>query len=206
MGNRAVITTKGAFCSNGIGIYLHWNGGRDSVEAFLAYCRLKGYRSPDSDSYGMARLAQVIGNFFGGTTSVGVGLIHELDCDNGDNGTYIIGNDWEIIGRSYFKGVEQHEYDLQEMLEYIDKQQPEAEQLGDYLKAEEIATKDIQIGDTLFDIDYNGSVIQAKVIGFGEDRNVNGHNVNGVPYAYLYGTSTDNPNNYLFKSSYRIKR
>ena len=31
MGNRAVITTE----KKDLGIYLHWNGGRDSVEAFL---------------------------------------------------------------------------------------------------------------------------------------------------------------------------
>ena len=37
MGNRAVITTR----SKDIGVYLHWNGGRDSVEAFLKYCELK---------------------------------------------------------------------------------------------------------------------------------------------------------------------
>lgn len=36
MGNRAVITTT----DQRIGIYLHWNGGKDSVEAFLKYCKL----------------------------------------------------------------------------------------------------------------------------------------------------------------------
>ncbi len=62
MGNRAVITTP----DKKMGIYLHWNGGRDSVEAFLHYCELHGFRSPDRDPYGWARLCQVIGNFFGG--------------------------------------------------------------------------------------------------------------------------------------------
>jgi hypothetical protein len=37
MGNRAVITDN----KQRIGIYLHWNGGRDSVEAFLKYCELR---------------------------------------------------------------------------------------------------------------------------------------------------------------------
>ena len=45
MGNRAVITTRKAGVnpanSDATGVYLHWNGGRDSVEAFLAYCKLK---------------------------------------------------------------------------------------------------------------------------------------------------------------------
>lgn len=58
-GNRAVITTE----DKRIGVYIHWNGGRDSVEAFLKYCELKGYRKPEEDCYGWARLCQVIGNF-----------------------------------------------------------------------------------------------------------------------------------------------
>ena len=31
MGNRAVITTS----KKDLGLYLHWNGGRDSIEAFF---------------------------------------------------------------------------------------------------------------------------------------------------------------------------
>ena len=67
MGNRAVITTVDGWKNNGIGIYLHWNGGKDSIEAFLKYCKLRGFRNGD---YGMARLTQVIANFFGGELSI----------------------------------------------------------------------------------------------------------------------------------------
>lgn len=129
MGNRAVITSKENFENNGIGIYLHWNGGRDSVEAFLKYCELKGYREPTLDNYGWARLTQVISNFFGGTTSIGVDVVSHLDCDNFDNGVYII-DGWNIVGREYFRGAEQDEYDLEEMLCAIDERQPKEEQLG----------------------------------------------------------------------------
>lgn len=66
MGNRAVITTREDWKCGGVGIYLHWNGGRDSVNAFLKYCELKGYRPPEKDCYGWASLAKVISNFFGG--------------------------------------------------------------------------------------------------------------------------------------------
>lgn len=69
MGNRAIITTQ----ERKIGLYLHWNGGRDTVEPLLRYCELQGYRPPSSDSYGWARIRQVVGNFFGGTLSVGIG-------------------------------------------------------------------------------------------------------------------------------------
>lgn len=73
MGNRAVITTRENFDNDGIGIYVHWNGGRDSVEAFLAYCEARGFRSPSQDNaYGFAQLARVIGNFFGNGLSLGI--------------------------------------------------------------------------------------------------------------------------------------
>ena len=129
MGNRAVITTKYNFENNGVGIYLHWNGGRDSVEAFLKYMELRGFRSPDVDCYGWARLCQVIGNYFGGTLSVGIDVINRLDCDNWDNGTYII-EGWKIVGREFFDGAEQKSYDLVEMMKDIDEKQPSHDQLG----------------------------------------------------------------------------
>ena len=135
MGNRAVITTRENFDNDGVGVYLHWNGGYDSVNAFLTYCKLKGYRAPDSDCYGWARLCQVIGNFFGGSTSIGIDVVSSLDCDNWDNGTYII-NGWNIVGREYYEGREQNAYDLVEMLIEIDSKQPEAERLGaDFITA-----------------------------------------------------------------------
>lgn len=136
MGNRAVITTRENFNNNGIGIYLHWNGGRDSVEAFLKYCELKQYRTPDNDNYGWARLCQVIGNFFGGTNSIGIDVVGNLDCNNHDNGVYII-KDWKIVGREYFDGAEQNNYKLEDMLIDIDESMPKEEQLGEYLKAKE---------------------------------------------------------------------
>jgi hypothetical protein len=126
MGNRAVITsftTDDVALSDQIGIYLHWNGGRDSVEAFLKYCDLKDYRSPTADNYGWLRLAQVIGNFFDGGLSAGLDVCRKLDCDNFDNGVFLI-DGWKIVGRQYKRLSEQTEYDLLEMLVEIDKKQP----------------------------------------------------------------------------------
>ena len=134
MGNRAVITASTSLevaKSSDIGVYLHWNGGRDSVEAFLTYCEAKGYRPPEVDNYGWARLCQVIGNFFGGDTSLGIDRCDNLDCDNWDNGVYII-KGWKIIGRQYFdNGIEQSTYDLREMLDEINERQPERERLSE---------------------------------------------------------------------------
>lgn len=139
MGNRAVITAE-PFSNNSAGVYLHWNGGRDSVEAFLKYCKIKGYRSPDTDCYGISRLGQVIGNFFGGSTSIGIAPNDQLDCDNFDNGVYIV-KDWEIVGRKYHKGSEQKEYELLEMLLAIDDAQPKKEQLGEKAIKEALKVK-----------------------------------------------------------------
>ena len=136
MGNRAVITASKSLAvagSNDIGIYVHWNGGRDSVEAFLEYCRLQGFRCPEKDNYGYARLCQVIANYFEGGLSIGIDRCCNLHC-NGDNGVYII-KGWEIVGRQYFEGREQRTYDLLEMLVDIDEAQPKAMQLGEeYIK------------------------------------------------------------------------
>ena len=138
MGNRAVITkvnndNPNYEYANGdqVGIYLHWNGGYDSVNAFLTYCKLKGFRGVETDeSYAWARLTQVIANFFGGGLSVGIDILKHLDCDNYDNGVYLINDKWEIVDRRYYEGEEQDEYDLLEMLTEIDSRQPTSEQLG----------------------------------------------------------------------------
>lgn len=133
MGNRAVITTQqGWTCKeNNLGLYLHWNGGRDSVEAFLTYCKLHGYRPPESDNYGWASLATVISNFFGNDgLSIGLDIVNRLDCKNGDNGVYVIKN-WEIVGRHHQPRGEQHTYDLREFLLAIDKAMPENARIGE---------------------------------------------------------------------------
>ena len=133
MGNRAVITNK----DEEFGVYLHWNGGRDSVEAFLKYCEIAGFRDLTSDpSYGFARLTQVITNWFGGGLSCGVNILKKLDCDNFDNGLYIV-DGWKIVGRKYHDGPEQQEYDLLDMLLDIDSKQSQhigEEEIKKYLK------------------------------------------------------------------------
>ena len=125
MGNRAVITKDRDL--NGIGVYLHWNGGRDSVEAFLAYCDLKRYSGNDS-AYWAAMLVNVCTNFFSSWLSCGVGIAKNLDCDNYDNGVYFIDDEWRIVGRKFEHG-EEYRFDLEEMIKEIDKRQPEGMRL-----------------------------------------------------------------------------
>jgi len=103
MGNRAVIAfvnDKGKQDKNSVGIYLHWNGGRDSVEGFLQAAKDYGLRS---GSYGLARLTQIICNSFPGTISVGVDVVKKLDCDNYDNGVYWVDKEFNIVGREHIE-------------------------------------------------------------------------------------------------------
>lgn len=87
MGNRAVITLAQKPKQSSTGIYLHWNGGPESVLAFAEAAQALGV-GLDDDSYTVARLAQIISNYFGGTLSIGIGALKTLDCDNYDNGVY----------------------------------------------------------------------------------------------------------------------
>ena len=133
MGNRAVITDK----NKEIGVYLHWNGERSSIEGFLTYCRLKEYRNPNNDCYGWARLCQVIGNYFGGECSVGIDKYEYLDTDNRDNGTYVIDENWNICERLFTNGYEDEEVKKGELISFVltvNRCMPESEQL----KEEEI--------------------------------------------------------------------
>lgn len=204
MGNRAVITTQESWKYGGLGIYLHWNGGRDSVEAFLEYCRLRGFRTGD---YGLARLTQVIANFFGGGLCVGIGTLWKMDCDNGDNGVYII-DGWEIVDRAFFNGVEQHEYNMQEMLQAIDERQPESERLGsDFFDAKLLPVKEIKLGDVVWVQEFDGPFEKQTVVGIGTNMQVNGTNVLGLPYIGKYGENPAwNINNYLRDAEYRVDR
>ena len=121
MGNRAVIGFEQdkKRDKKSVGIYLHWNGGRDSVEGFLKVAKDYGVRGYDS-SYCIARLTQIICNYFGGTLSVGVDTLDKLDCDNYDNGLYWVDKDFNIVGREYFEdGEEQNEYPIEEVIQDV---------------------------------------------------------------------------------------
>lgn len=218
MGNRAIIKP----IDKNIGIYLHWNGGRDSVEGFLKYCELKEYRGLGSDtSYGLARLCQVIGNFFGGSTSLGIVscMGTTQDAEMIDNGIYVV-KGWEIVDRVWCDGKlssgceheEQDEYSLQSMMEEIDKEQPAAEQLGvGYLRSELVPVSSLKVGDFVYVKDAITEKVEIKtVIGIGSDRVVNGINVKGIPYVNkycgVYEDYTSNINNYLLDKTVRLAK
>lgn len=198
MGNRAVITTE----ARDLGVYLHWNGGRDSVEAFLKYCDLRGFRPPDSDEYGWARLCQVIANFMGASgLSVGISrYTTDKQMDPGDNGVYVT-RGWEVVDRvyPYVPFEEEREYPLDVMLREIDASQPEDQRLGALLDAEEVPTASVRVGDVVYVRQVGGTYGAFPVVGIGDGRVVNGLDTTGVPYVRMYNGDecADNVNNYL---------
>lgn len=193
MGNRAIITTE----KKDLAVYLHWNGGRDSVEAFLDYCKLRGFRAPEKDCYGWARLCQVLSNFFGPDgLSVGIDSYENMAGAGGDNGEYII-RDWEIVDRvfPYEPFSEQNGYDRKEMLHAIDESQPTDDQLGSFLDAVQVRTSMLRIGDEV----YMGRIGQTpklfEVVGFADT-----FGMKQAPFVNQYlndGSYESNPNNYI---------
>ena len=90
MGNRAVIDMDGK-----TGIYLHWNGGPESVASFLQVAKDYGLRPSDDDNYGTARFVQIIANYFGGDLSIGVADLESLEGMQEGDQKYVIKN-WEM--------------------------------------------------------------------------------------------------------------
>lgn len=207
MGNTAIITTRANFNKGiGIGIYLHYNGGRDSVEGFLKYCELKHYRKPEDDCYGWLRLCQVIGNFIGGSLSAGIDVMDFTHDPCTDNGIYII-EDWKVVDRKYFTGAEQQNYELDMFLEAINDQMPKQEQIkmSFVFKNTEIPTEELTLFDyaIIFD-NLKEKWVVAKVMGFG-DGVINGKDVTDKPYVNLYGDNyKNNINNYILTDTVKI--
>lgn len=113
MRNRAVITwpsEENTFNLRDPGIYLHHDGDYNTVRALLEYCRLKEFRKPDEDPYGLARFCQVAANYIGGDLGIGASLCGWLDFANGDNGVYIC-KGWDIVKREYVYGEDKINYD-----------------------------------------------------------------------------------------------
>ena len=111
MGNRAYIKLQ----HMDSGIYLHWNGGPDSVTAFLRYCELSGFRCDDT---GMARLCQVTANWFPDGLSVALMEGPFAHYSNpGDNGIYEI-RDWKIVRHMDKDGnVQERDEDIRRWME-----------------------------------------------------------------------------------------
>lgn len=202
MGNRAIVKPV----NKNVGVYLHWNGGVESVSAFLKYCELKQFRDfggKYADGYGLARFCQVVGNFFGGGLSIGI----ETDVTESeemaewmDNGIYVI-DGWDIVRRIGAPDDKTVKPDVG-MLLSIDSCQPVKEQLGEgYITADVVQPEDLRIDDRVYLLRYEGKPEVYTVVGFAPPGTIrNGKDVSGVPYVDMYGKDGDyswNINNYL---------
>lgn len=111
MGNRAVITFSTA--NNAPSIYLHWNGGRASVEGFLTAARQLGLRhapTPQAQADALDNIAEMLARyFFRCNVGMNVYRLHfaSADRDNGDNGTYVLDQDLQIFARLHHKRGEE---------------------------------------------------------------------------------------------------
>jgi hypothetical protein len=110
MGNRAVVTfnNESSKC-----IYLHWNGGRDSVRGFLKAAKELGI-APRAEEFG-----QMIAQYFFEVplSSINVYLedFEAADKDNFDNGVYFVSDDFKITGRNFLRGEEQDTHNSDEI-------------------------------------------------------------------------------------------
>lgn len=180
MGNRAVITTQ----ERKLALYLHWNGGRDTIEPLLKYCELQGFCPPGPDGYGFTRMCQVVGNFFGGSTSLGIRpYTTDRQMDPGDNGIYVLDGwriadhlrteydpDWNPVGmRSFEPAEEQDWHTFDGMLRSLDEAMPAELRLGELLDSVEVPASELKEGDEvwMFD-DIRGKWEAYPVVGFGQ--------------------------------------
>lgn len=178
MSNSAIIRFKdNYFCE----VYLHWNGGIESIAGFLKYCELKGYRDGD-----FARFIQVVGNFFGGGNTI---YLEKFNSDiDTNNGIYLVHN-WKIVNKKVDKNIF-NEQRFKELIRIINSAQRKEEQLPKKLfDCKEVSVDDLKIGDTVFMYDnlyynYNERVIVGKredkfyVNGFKDDTGSYETNIN----------------------------
>lgn len=89
MGNRAILTLESnQDGTHPVALYLHWNGGLESVLAFLTYTWDTFPRGRDDLFTFHVRLCQVLGNFFERGLSIYALPVDRADadacgCDNG---------------------------------------------------------------------------------------------------------------------------
>ena len=117
MGNRAIITLEDhQGVQHPVALYVHWNGGLESVYAFIQYT-WETFPRAHADLFTFhARLCQVLGNFFcDGLSLYG----HPLDkadtwaegCDNGRFHFTIGKANFELKGRAdEVEAAKQHKY------------------------------------------------------------------------------------------------
>lgn len=186
MSNSAIIEFD--FCD--IKYYIHWNGGRDSIEAFLEYAKLHEWTGENLP----IRLCLIMSVFLDGSLNISNG------SEYSDNGVYVVNKDAVIVQRRH-GGKEQYHHDMKELLLAIDEAMPSKYQLGrSYITSEIVPYFNIKKGDYVTFLDFQGKSVTEPVVGFGQGM-ANGSDLTGHPYVLKYGYGDDdnkkqNCNNY----------
>jgi len=120
MGNRAVITFE--VLDDAPCIYLHWNGGRASVQGFLDAAKRLGMTPGDTretQTQFMDEFAALLAKHFF-DCEVGMTVYREkygeADTDNWDNGTYVLWSDLAIARRLHKRGPEEYDAEKQQAI------------------------------------------------------------------------------------------
>lgn len=96
MGNRAVVKFKNDGEKHGV--YLHWNGGPESILAFLQTMQDRKWTRMD---YASARFVAVVGEFFDSSgddsSGLSLGIVDDSEgwASGADNGLYEVDHDGE---------------------------------------------------------------------------------------------------------------
>lgn len=196
MGNTAIVKPL----VGDIGVYLHWNGGSDSITAFLKYCELQGYKSFDNlHSEGIVHFCQVVTNYLGGSVCLITGVKETEEYADGlDNGIYVV-DGWQIVKR-IGRQSRSEGYDLIDTLCEIDDAQPPQMRLTKgYIRAKEVIPTSLKIGDRVYFRKYDGEMTIETIVGLGKKgQRCNGYLVEGLPYLNIYGDNpSQNINNYI---------
>ncbi|WP_278804448.1 hypothetical protein [Helicobacter pullorum] len=113
MGNRCVIVNH----TRTKGIYQHWNGGRDSIEPLLQIAKEEYELNKDGFYFEpFNAVLEVSKKAFGGELLT---LDSYENIKVGDNGVYIVDDNFKIIGREDFSGEEQDSHNPKRMELYI---------------------------------------------------------------------------------------
>lgn len=108
MGNRALVEF------DELSVYLHWNGGPESIARFMGAMREACSQEllTKYPNCAAVRLCQLVGNWFAGTTSIGLNRTDpSYDGSGLDNGVYVVGDG------CYITAVREGGADYQEYLD-----------------------------------------------------------------------------------------
>lgn len=214
MGNRALLVANEA----DIGLYLHWNGGRDSINAFLKYAEYAQLPPINENNDWLPPFITVLKNFFGNDGHVVyLESINQDDLNNihYDNGVYLL-DGFEITERINPPHIEQDAHDLHDMLINIDKAQPPADQLGGFLHGLETSVADLRVGDRVFlphFSNFDGQLGRYRthtVLGFADNDSNNPlahrERFKGKPYVDMFDKQDNalNPNSYITTDTVRV--